>query len=136
MLLTTPLNGISYERLFLAADFYLADNQVLHVLIGCNRQLLLIKVYAGISNIFKIVHHLLKLRASNKGIKQMLFLLFSNFLSQKRKQAESYTASSVYIHVIISLTFPMVNLWLTSSYLPTCWQSISHATYASWCWFK
>ena len=30
---------------------------------------------------FKKVHHLLKLQASNKGIKQMLFLLFSNFLT-------------------------------------------------------
>ena len=61
--------------------FLLAKNQVLSVLIGCNRQLLLIKIYAEISNIFKKVHHLLKLRASSKGIKQMLFLLFLNFFS-------------------------------------------------------
>ena len=33
----------------------------------------------GISNILKTVHHLLKLRASNKRIKQMLLLLFLNF---------------------------------------------------------
>ena len=50
--LTTSLKGISYERLLLAAGFLLANNQVLHVLIGCNRQLLLIKIYGGISNIF------------------------------------------------------------------------------------
>ena len=65
----------------------MAKNQVLRVLIGCNRQLLLIKIYAGISNIFKTVHHLLKLRASDKGIKQMLFLLFSNFLSSTLSNA-------------------------------------------------
>ena len=61
----------------------LANNQVLRVLIGCERQLLLIKTYAGISNIFKKVHYQLKLRASKNGIKQMLLLLFSNFLTQK-----------------------------------------------------
>ena len=33
--------------------------------------LLLIKIYAGISKIFKKVHHLLKLQASNKEIKQI-----------------------------------------------------------------
>ena len=67
--------------------FLLAENQVFCILIGCNRQLLLIKIDAGISNIFKTVHHLLKLRASNKGIKQMLFLLFLNFLKQFYLQA-------------------------------------------------
>ena len=69
----------------------MAKKQVLRVLIGCNRQLLLIKIYAGISNIFKIVHHLLKLRASNKGIKQMLFLLFSNFLNENKEVLKKYT---------------------------------------------
>ena len=59
----------------------MANNQVLRVLIGCNRQLLLIKIFTGISNIFKKVRHLLKLPASSKGIKQMLFLLFLNFLT-------------------------------------------------------
>ena len=53
---------------------------VLCILIGCKRQLLLIKIYARISNIFEKVHHLSKLQASSKGIKQMLFLLFLNFL--------------------------------------------------------
>ena len=62
-----------------SGGFLLANNQVSRVLIGYNRQLLLIKIHAGISIIFKKVHHLLKLRASNKGIKQMLFLLFLNF---------------------------------------------------------
>ena len=62
-----------------SSGFLLARNQVSDVLIGFNRQLLSIKIYAEISNIFKKVHHLQELRASNKGIKQMLFLLFLNF---------------------------------------------------------
>ena len=69
------------RKIIFSSRFLLANSQVLCVLIGCNRQLLLIKIYAGISNIFKKVHHLLKLQASNKGIKQMLLLLFSNFLN-------------------------------------------------------
>ena len=68
------------RKIIFSSGFLLANSQVLCVLIGCNRQLLLIKIYAGISNIFKKVHHLLKLRASNKGIKQMLFLLFRTSL--------------------------------------------------------
>ena len=31
------------------------------------------------SQTFKKIHHLLELRTSNKGIKEMLFLLFLNF---------------------------------------------------------
>ena len=64
-----------------SSGFLLTINQVLRDLIGCNKQLLLVKIYVGISNIFKKVQHLLKLRTSNKGIKQMLFLLFLNFLN-------------------------------------------------------
>ena len=56
------------NRTIFSDGFLLAKNQVLRVLIDCNRQLLLIKIYAEISNIFKKVHHLLKLRASNKRI--------------------------------------------------------------------
>ena len=41
-------------------------------LFGCNREILLIKIYAGISKILKKVHHLLKLRASNKSINLFL----------------------------------------------------------------
>ena len=70
------------RKIIFSSGFLLASSQVLCVLFGCNRQLLLIKIYAGISKIFKKAHHLLKLRASNRGIKQMLFLLFSNFLSR------------------------------------------------------
>ena len=68
------------RTIIFSCGFLLAKNQVLRVLIGSKRQLLLLKIYSGISNIFKKVHHLLKLRASNKGIKQMLFLLFLHFL--------------------------------------------------------
>ena len=68
------------RTIIFSSGFLWTKNQVLRVLIGCNIQLLSIKIYAGISNIFKKVHHLLKLRASNKGIKQMLFFLFLNFL--------------------------------------------------------
>ena len=68
------------QTIIFSSGFLLAKNQVLYVFIGCNRQLLLINIYAGISNIFKKVHHQLELRASNKGMKQMLFLLFLNFL--------------------------------------------------------
>ena len=60
------------RTIIFSSGFLLAKNQVLHVLIGFNRQLLLIKIYAGIANIFKKVHHLLELRAFSKGIKQML----------------------------------------------------------------
>ena len=72
---------ITRKNIF-SSGLLFANNQVLRVLIGCNRQLLLTKIYAGISNIFKTVHHLLKLPTSNKGIKQMLSLLFSNFLNE------------------------------------------------------
>ena len=75
------------QTIIFSNGFLLAKNQVLCILTGCNRQLLLIKIYAGISNIFKTVHHLLKLGASNKGIKLMLFLLFLNFLNQFYLQA-------------------------------------------------
>ena len=51
------------------SGFLLAKSQILRVLIGCNRQSMLIKIYAGISSIFRKVHYLLKLRPSNKGIK-------------------------------------------------------------------
>ena len=71
------------RKIIFSSGFLLANCQVLYVLNGGNRKLLLIKIYAGISNIFKKVHHLLKLQASNKGIKQMLFLLSSNFLNKK-----------------------------------------------------
>ena len=81
------------RTIIFSSGFLLAKNQVLCVLIGCNRQLLLIKIYAGISNIFKKVHHLLKLRACNKGIKQMLFLLFLNFLKVG-------SSSSLYITIV------------------------------------
>ena len=40
-------------RTIIFIGFLLAKNQVLHVLIGRSRQLLLITIYAGISNIFK-----------------------------------------------------------------------------------
>ena len=69
------------QTIIFSSGFLLAKNQVLRVLIGCNRPLLIVKIYAGISNIFKKVYYLLELRSSNKGIKQMLFLLFLNFLS-------------------------------------------------------
>ena len=80
--MTSSLKGKSYERLFSAMHFYWLKNHFLRVLIGCNRQLLLIKIYVGILNILKTVHHLLKLRASNKAIKQILLLLFLNFLTR------------------------------------------------------
>ena len=73
------------RNIIFSSRFLLANSQVLCVLIGCNRQLLLIKIYAGISNILKKVHHLLKLRPSNKGIKQMFFLLFSNLIDEHFK---------------------------------------------------
>ena len=69
------------RMIIFSSGFLLAKNQVLHILIDCKWQLLLIKIYTGISNIFKKAHHLLKLWAANKGIKQMLFLLFLNFLT-------------------------------------------------------
>ena len=68
------------RKIIFSSGFLLANSQVLCVLVACSRELQLIKIHAGISNIFKKVHHLLKLRASNKGIKQMLVLLFSIFL--------------------------------------------------------
>ena len=71
LLLTISLRGHSHEQLFLTSNFYCLKNQVLRNLIVCSRQLLLISFYVGVSNIFKTVHHLLKLRASNKGIKQI-----------------------------------------------------------------
>ena len=54
---------------YFSSGFLLVKNQVLRVLIGWNRQLLFIKIYAGIS----------KLPESNKGNNQMLFLVFLNF---------------------------------------------------------
>ena len=74
-LLMTSLNRKSYERFFLAKDFYCLKIRLYVFWLALNRQLLLIKIFAGISNILETVHHLLKLRAPNKGIKQMLFLL-------------------------------------------------------------
>ena len=49
-------------------------------------------MYAVISNISKTVHHLLKLRASNIAIKQMLFLLFLNFLSEIKPETETLSS--------------------------------------------
>ena len=69
------------QNIIFSSGFLLVKNQVFRVLIDCSRQLLLIEIYAGISNILRKVHQLLELRASNKGIKQMLLLLFLNFLS-------------------------------------------------------
>ena len=68
------------RKIIFSSGFLLANSHILCILTGCNRQSLLIKIYAGASNILKIKHHLLKLRASKKWLKQMLFLLFSNFL--------------------------------------------------------
>ena len=67
------------RTMIFSSGFLLANNLVLRVLIGYNRQLLLIKIYAGISNIFKKVHHLLKLQASNKGT-----MLFPKFLKCRK----------------------------------------------------
>ena len=49
----------------------------------------------GISNIFKIGHHLLKVRVSNKGIKQMLLPNFQTSLAQFSKfpDISGYTQS-------------------------------------------
>ena len=82
----------------------MAKNQVLRVLVGCNRQLLSIKIYAGIANIFRKVHNLLKLRASNKGIKQILFLLFLNLfhIKQPRKSRKNiFCKSTICVNIII-----------------------------------
>ena len=49
------------RTIIFSSRFLLANNQVLRVLIGCNRQLLLIKIYTGNRNTFKKVHHLQKL---------------------------------------------------------------------------
>ena len=46
--------------------------------LAVNRQLLLTKIYVGISNNLETVHHQLTAEASNKGIKQIVFLLFLN----------------------------------------------------------
>ena len=43
-----------------------------------NRQLVLIKIYAGIPNILETVRQQLTLEASNKGFKQIMFFLFLN----------------------------------------------------------
>ena len=45
-----PQRKIVWSIIF-TNGFLFAKNQVLHVLIGCNLKLLLIKTYAGISNI-------------------------------------------------------------------------------------
>ena len=69
------------QTIIFSSGFLLAKNHVLRVLIVCTRQLLLIKTYVAISKIFKKVHHLLKLWATNKEIKKTLLLLFLNFLT-------------------------------------------------------
>ena len=69
------------QTIIFSSRFLLIKNQVLRSLIGCNKQLLLIKIYTGIPNAFKKVYHLQKLSESKKGIKQILFFRFLNFLS-------------------------------------------------------
>ena len=88
----------------------MANNQVFRILISCNRKLLLIKIYAGISNIFKKVHDLIKLQASNEGLKQILFLLFSNFLTKKYSLPWSIHEEFINLDGIFSL-----------KYLPLCY---------------
>ena len=76
--MTTPLNRKSYQRLLLAKDFYWLKIKLCVFRLAVNRQLLLTKIYVGISNNLETVHHQLTAEASNKGIKQIVFLLFLN----------------------------------------------------------
>ena len=59
-----------------SSGFLLTKTKDYRILIGCNRHLLLIKIYAGISNIFNKVDDLLKLQESNKGIKHVIPFIF------------------------------------------------------------
>ena len=58
----------------------MANNPFFWNLTDCNRQLLLIKIHLGISNISAKVHHLLKLGAFNKGIYLFVHLFIYSFI--------------------------------------------------------